>query len=272
LIDQTKPWKNLKHAIIISKIMRKTLGLILLVLLSCSKEESESLKCVPITFSDSYQYPVKPGTEEWIALGSREARGQSCMIPQEILKTISTGGLFESLLSYPFIIDYGAWEKFQLGFEYLKNENKGFAELYGREDLYQIIFNWYSSMSVECKEWIYRPFNAPVGVELEIIEMFIFQNEFLDSLNHDREIDIFKLIFDKLQSKISNGSVEGEELVSTAILGKIMFRSGFSPFVNECNTEDFIRFYIEFIPFYRPVDLSPTEIIEKYAKDFYKTL
>lgn len=256
----------------IFKIMRKAFGLLLLVLLSCSKEEPESLKCVPMTFSDAYKYPIKPGTEAWIALGAREPRAQSCMIPQEILKTISTGGLFESLLSYPFIVDYGGWEEFQNGFEYLKNENAGFAELYCREDLFQMIFNWYNSMSVECEDWIYRPFNAPVGVELEIIEMFIFQNEFLDSLSHDREIEIFKLLYDKLQSKSSIGSVNGQKIVSTAILGKIMFRNGFNPFVNECNTEDFIRFFIEFIPIYRPVNLSPTEIIEKYATDFYKTL
>jgi len=65
------------------------------------------------------------------------------MIPLEILETISTGDLFESLLSYPFIIDYGAWGKMQVGFEKLKSENRGFAELYSREDLFQIICNWY---------------------------------------------------------------------------------------------------------------------------------
>ena len=251
--------------------MRKALGLILLVFLSCSKDDS--LTCVPTTFSDAYKYPIKPGTEEWIALGSREPRAQSCMVPQEILETISTGGLFESLLSYPFIIDYAAWDEFQLGFEKLKNENKGFAELYSREDLYKIIYNWYSSMSVDCKERVYRPSdNAPVGVELEIIEMFIFQDEFLDSLNHESEMEIFKLLYDKLESRNAYGAVEGEKWVSDAVLGKIMFRSGFSPFVNECNSEDFLRFFIEFIPFYRPVDLSPTESIEKYAKDFYKSI
>jgi hypothetical protein len=253
----------------IFKIMRKAFILLLLVLLSCSKDESESLKCVATTFSDAFKYPIKPGTEAWIALGSREPRAQACMIPNEILKTISTGGLFESLLSYPFILDYGAWDEFQLGFEKLKNENKGFAELYSREDLNQVIYNWYGSMSVECKELIYRPINAPIGIELEIIEMLIFQNDFLDSLDHDRVIEIFRLVYDKLQSRIEYGCVEGEKWVSSAILGKIMFRNGFSPFVNECDNHDYLRFFIEFIPFYRPVDYSPTEIIEKYAKDFY---
>ena len=190
------------------------------------------------------------------------------MISKEILKTISTGGLLESLLSYPFIIDYGAWEEFQKGFEKLKSENEGFAELFSREDLYQIISNWYGSMSTECKELIYRPINAPVGVELEIIEMFIFQDEFLNSLSYDREEEIFKLVL----SKLSHRSVEGEKLVATAILGKIMFRNGYTPFINECNNKDFLRFFIEFIAYYRPADYSPTETIEQYAKDYSKSI
>lgn len=251
--------------------MRKAIGLLLLVLLfSCSKDES--VNCIPLTFPDAYEYPIKPGTEEWIKLVSRDERAQACMIPLDILETISTGGLFESLLNYPFILDYGAWEKMQVGFEKLKSENIGFAELYSREDLFQIICNWYGSMSLECEEWIYRPLNAPVTVELEIIEMFIFQNEFLDNLNHDKVLEIFKLIFNKLQLKIEHGSSESGKLVSAAILGKIMFRSEFSPFVNECNTNDYLKFFIQYIPYYRPVDLSPTDIIEKYAKVFYDSI
>ena len=246
--------------------MRKVVGLLLLIFFGCSKEDS--INCDPTKFPDAYDYPIKPGTEEWIALESRDARAQACIISQEILETISTGGLFESLLSYPFILDYGAWEEFQKGFEKLKSENTGFAELFSREDLYKIISSWYGPMSTECQDLIYRPINAPVGIELEIIEMFIFQDEFLNSLSHDSEEAIFKLVF----SKVSHRSVEGEKLVATAILGKIMFRNEYIPFINECNNKDFLRFFIEFIPYYRPADYSPTETIEQYAKEYYKSL
>jgi hypothetical protein len=246
--------------------MRKAIGFLLFILLSCTKEDS--LTCVPSTFSDSYICPIKPGTDEWIKLGSRDERAQACMIPAEKLETISTGGLFESLLSFPFIIDYRAWDKYQAGFEKLKSENSGFEELYSREDLYQVIIDWYGPLSTKCEEWIYHPDNAPVGIELEIIEMFIFQNDFLDSLDHQEEVEIFKLVYNKLLQR----SIEGGKWIAAAILGKIMFRNGYTPFVNECNNNDFLRFFIDFIPSARPVDLSPTEIIEKYARDFYKTI
>jgi hypothetical protein len=241
--------------------------LLLIALFSCS--EGNLTDCVPNSFPDTYDYPVKPGSQEWINLESREKRAQANMIPQEILETISTGGLFESLISYPFIIDYRASEKYQVGFEQLKSENIGFTELYNRDDLFQIIYDWYESLSLECKEWVYHPSNAPIEIELDITEMFIFQNEFLDNLNNYQIIEIFKLIFNKLESKIEHGYPDGNKQISAAILGKIMLREDFKEFIEECNNNEFIPFFIQYIPVYRPVELNPVEIVTKYAKEFY---
>lgn len=242
-------------------------ALLLTVLLSCSKDDSTI--CVSNSFPDTYEYPIKPGTQEWIDLGSRAARSNACMIPEEILQKISTGGLFESLLKYPFILDYGAWEEYQVGFENLKIENKGFVKLYSRKDLFKIIYDWYESMSLDCKEWIYRPNLAPIQIELGIIEIIIFQDEFLDSLNQDQVIDIFNLIFNKLQSKVEHGYPDGEKLISAAILGKIMYREEFKQFIDECSNNEFMSFFIESIPFYRPVNLDPIEIVTRYSEEFY---
>jgi hypothetical protein len=241
--------------------------LLLMISFSCSKEDYT--ECILNSFPDVYDYPIKPGTQEWFNLGSRDERVQACMISQEILETISTGGLFESLLSYPYILDYGAWDELQTGFVKLKSENKGFAELYSREDLFHIIYEWYESMSLDCKEWIYHPSHAPIEVELEIIEMFIFQNEFLDNLNQDQIIEIYKLIFNKLQSKVEHGYPDGGKWISAAILGKIMYREEFKQFIDECNNNEFILFFIESIPWYRPVEIDPIEIIAKYTEEFY---
>jgi hypothetical protein len=241
--------------------------ILLMISYSCSREDS--IHCISFSFPDTYVYPIKPGTQEWVDLGSRDERVQACMISPEILKSISTGGLFESLLSYPYILDYGAWNELQVGFEKLKSENTGFAELYNREDLFRIIYKWYEAMSLNCEEWIYHPSHAPIKVELEIIEMFIYQNEFLDNLNHDQTIDIYNLIYNKLQLKIEHGCIESEKWIPTAILGKIMYREEFKQFIYECSNNEFIRFFIENIPWYRPAEIDPIEIITKYTEEFY---
>ena len=52
-----------------------------------------------------YLFPVIPGTEEWMALGSYEARLESVQLPMDTLKDISTTRLLETCIYNPFMID-----------------------------------------------------------------------------------------------------------------------------------------------------------------------
>lgn len=248
--------------------------LIIMVVFSCSKDE-DNTKCFSFSYPDIYEYPVKPGTQEWIDLGSRPARVQACMIPQDIMEAISTEGLLESLLNYPFITDYGFWEKFQVAFNQLKSENIAFTELYKRQDIFPAIYDRYKLMSLNCED-IYPPFiegvSTPVSLSFTTFELFIFQDEFLEKLDQDKVIKIFKLSYEKLQLKIFHKYNEIERLVSAAILGKIMYKVEFKPFIDECNNNNFIEFFIENIPIYRPSEIKPIEIITKYAGYYYSTI
>ena len=55
-----------------------------------------------------YLYPVIPGTEEWIALGSYEARLASVQLPIDTLECISTARLLETCIYNPYMIDVWA--------------------------------------------------------------------------------------------------------------------------------------------------------------------
>ena len=263
--DNNNGYRDINKTIIIS--------IFFTVLLSCSKDDT--INCVSFSFPDDYKYPVIPGTQEWIDLESRPARAQACIIPQEILESISTGGLLESLLNYPFIMDYGYWDKFQSGFNQLKSENIGFTELYQREDIYQVLYDRYKLMSLNCED-IYPPFiggiSTPVPISFTTIELFIFQDEFLGKLNQNKVIEVFKLTYEKLQLKIDHEYFEIEKLVSAAILGKIMHWEKFKPFMDECSNNEFIEFFIESIPNFSPAEINPAEIITKYAGDFYSEI
>lgn len=248
--------------------------IITLVLFSCSKDE-DTFNCVPISVPDTYEYPVKPGTQEWIDLIARDARVKVCLIPKEILISMTTEGLLETLLNYPFILDYRGFEKMQDGFNMLKVENNGFSELYNRENLFQVIYDRYSSMSLNCND-IYPPIflerAVPTSLAFSTLEMFIVQDEFLNMLDNEKRIGIFISAYDKHKMKIRNKLLESEKQVSAAILGRIMYKSKFKPFIDECCKINFLKFYIDNIPTYRPADILPVEIIEKYAEDFYYTI
>jgi len=52
---------------------------------------------------EPYQYPIVPGTQEWIQLESRPEMLEACQIPQEILDKLSTDALLQTILDYPFL-------------------------------------------------------------------------------------------------------------------------------------------------------------------------
>lgn len=56
-----------------------------------------------------YLFPVIPGTEEWIELGSFEARLESVQLPIDTLESISTARLLETCIYCPFFQEVTAW-------------------------------------------------------------------------------------------------------------------------------------------------------------------
>ena len=253
--------------------------LLLLIFFSCSKDEFnepivEIIKghCIQFYISDTYNYPILPGTDEWKELGSLAEKVDVCQIPEKKLETISTEGLLETLLNYPLILDYIFFDNMQNGFNRIKNENNGFSELYSREKIFSVMTERYELMTLDCGENLYPPFitgeAAPIQVALETFEFFIFQDEFINNLNKNQQYQIFEIVYEKYQNKKTHDFDEYFNLVSSAILGKIMFKNDFPPFVEICNENDFMKFFIEKIPMYRPENVFPVEIIEEYANEF----
>ena len=56
------------------------------------------LVCPILIFGQAWDYPVKPGTEEWKSLKSHCEKISVCQIPNEILKNCSTEDLLEICL------------------------------------------------------------------------------------------------------------------------------------------------------------------------------
>lgn len=50
-------------------------------------------------------YLIKPGTEEWVKLGTVQNKREACRIPEETLKKMSNDELIEAVLDYPFLVD-----------------------------------------------------------------------------------------------------------------------------------------------------------------------
>jgi hypothetical protein len=80
-----------------------------------------------------YDFPVKPDTEEWWQFETVEKRVEALQIPDEVLVKISTKGLLETCLEYPFLLSILHGDNCQHGFEGLMKQFNGFRELFKRK-------------------------------------------------------------------------------------------------------------------------------------------
>jgi hypothetical protein len=55
---------------------------------------------------DVYDFPLKQGSKEWTQIESVEKRIAALQLPEAVLKKISTEGLLETCLNYPYLIDF----------------------------------------------------------------------------------------------------------------------------------------------------------------------
>jgi len=84
--------------------------------------------------NDAYDFPVKPGTEEWKTFQTHNEMLKACQIPERILNNMSTAALVETVLNYPLLLDMMAYNNIQYGFDQVASRFNGLQELLNRED------------------------------------------------------------------------------------------------------------------------------------------
>lgn len=117
--------------------MKKYIFLVLLVTELCAYSQT--------TISDQYDFPIKQGSMEWKQIGSVEERIAALQIPKDILSQISTEGLLETCLAFPYLSDVLFYNDYQKGFDELIAEFNGYAELLNRPDLNNVLLNKYKN-------------------------------------------------------------------------------------------------------------------------------
>lgn len=96
-----------------------------------------------------YLYPVIPGTEEWIALGSYEARLASVQLPIDTLECISTDRLLETCIYNPYMIDVWALDDLLYSMNLLVHRLNCLEEYFNRPDCLTELLSLYSSREID---------------------------------------------------------------------------------------------------------------------------
>jgi hypothetical protein len=94
-----------------------------------------------------WDYPVKPGTPEWVELKNTGERIAACQIPDEILNSLSTECLTKICMQYPFIYDMiHAFNYMSDGFRVFFENFNGIRELYNREEVLTELLKQYHNL------------------------------------------------------------------------------------------------------------------------------
>ncbi len=134
--------------------------------------------------SDAYDYPIKPGTDEWKALGSHEEMLKACQIPEELLHRMSTTGLVETVLNYPLAGDWWAYDSTEIGIKHVSEQSNGLSELPGRNDAGDSLIALYQTIDPGTID-----VNSPIAEQAEYyfrllnIELLLSQDSVISNLS-----------------------------------------------------------------------------------------
>ena len=98
--------------------------LFLFILVSCDTYTQEGIV---------WDYPIKPGTEEWKNLENRKAKVDACQVPEYVLQNINTSDLTKICLDYPLLYDVFAFENINTGLNILFADFNGIREFAKRK-------------------------------------------------------------------------------------------------------------------------------------------
>lgn len=146
-----------------------------------------------ITFSQvektKWDFPVKPGSEEWLKIADSEKRLALLDIPENILQKISTEELVNSCLSYPAFCLVFTRNDLQSGYDYIRSMFNGFRELETRPNAGKVLMKLYAG---------YKPDGFDLNSSDLEIGRFVFKFNYIEILLAQIEI----------QNKFSSGDLK----------------------------------------------------------------
>lgn len=96
--------------------------------------------------SEKWNFPIRPGTEEWTKLDNLSDRLSAYNIPEKQLTSMSTQHLVEACLEYPELRMIMTRNTYQKGYNFIRSNFNGFIELEKRNDAGRALLSKYSKV------------------------------------------------------------------------------------------------------------------------------
>ena len=182
--------------------------------------------------SNAYDFPIRPGDEEWKQLPSKKARLEACQIPDSILRKMCTYDLVKTYFNYPFLGDFFAFQYVKSALAKTRIEFNGFDELINRDNGAIKIVEKYENMDfggIDSTWTEYEKFNHEVM--FCYVEFTLSYDPILSKLNNIEKNELLKIAVNKYESKMMS-SYFNELLDATIyLISNLLYDLKYSPFI-----------------------------------------
>lgn len=177
----------------IPRIVPITLTLLtLLALITTSTPTIYADQEIAYQTTNAYDYPVKPGTDEWASFTSHTEMLDACQIPESVIENMSTSALVETVLNYPLASDMIFHNDIQAGFEAVSTHFNGIQELMSREDAATELISAYKSLDLSAvsEDWTVLQRVHFVWEKVILLEMLLAQPDIIDKMSETQYVDL----------------------------------------------------------------------------------
>lgn len=141
-----------------------------------------------------YEYPIKPGSEQWSTFTTGQQMLEACQIPQKTLSMLSTKALAETCLNYPLFFEYTALNDEREGIKIVIENFNGLRELSKRIDGTLELIKIYKNIPILSKIPTPTSKEYDFPYKLPYIELLLSDDNFISQLN-SKEIAELKKMF-----------------------------------------------------------------------------
>ncbi len=181
----------------------------------------------PILYAqNSWNYPIKPGTEQWKSLKTLNERIAVQQIPENILKSLSTEEVFSAWLELPGRLELLAFSTMQNGFEVTVRRYNVLKELLNRNDVGKVVLSKYLRIDPENlkQDWSVIE-KGKFITDFAFIEFLLSQSEVLKNLSKNEKKLIVKNAIMNINKKQSFKEMFWEES-GIILIGRVLISEG----------------------------------------------
>ena len=154
-----------------------------------------------------WDFPIKPGTEDWMAFRTNQEMWDACQIPKDILTNLTTDELAKLCLKYPLRGDYVFYNNERNGIKEVISRFNGFVELSKRTNGARAIIDIYKDYPVLNKMPTKESVDYLVPYNIMFYELLIADSVFINQLDINDLNNLMTIVKGKYTDKLESRNV-----------------------------------------------------------------